>query len=56
VFQPPLPSIEVWPITWVWSTLLTLHQGARRQRLISAALEELEALHQRLIKAKARLR
>jgi len=56
VFQPQLPSIEVWPITWVWSTLLTLHQGARRQRLISAALEELEALHQRLIKAKARLR
>jgi len=56
VFQPPVPSIEVWPITWVWSTLLTLHQGARRQRLISAALEELEVLHQRLIKAKARLR
>lgn len=56
VFQPPVPSIEVWPITWVWSTLLTLHQGARRQRLISVALEELETLHQRLIKAKARLR
>lgn len=56
LFQPQVPSIEVWPITWVWSTLLTLHQGARRQRLISAALEELEALHQRLIKAKARLR
>jgi transposase len=56
LFQPQLPSIEVWPITWVWSTLLTLHQGARRQRQISAALEALEALHQRLIKAKARLR
>ena len=56
VFQPPVPSIEVWPITWLWSTLLTLHQGARRQRQISAAVEELEALHQRLIKAKARLR
>ena len=35
VFQPQIPSIEVWPITWVWSSLLTLHQGARRQRLIS---------------------
>ena len=56
LFQPQLPSIEVWPITWVWSTLLTLHQGARRQRQISAALEELQTLHQRLIKAKARLR
>ena len=39
IFQPPLPSIEVWPIIWVWSTLLTLHQGARRQRQISAAME-----------------
>jgi transposase len=56
VFQPAVPSIEVWPITWVWSTLLTLHQGARRQRRLRAATEELEALHQRLSKAKARLR
>jgi len=54
VFQPPVPSMEVWPITWVWSTLLTLHQRARRQRLISAASEELETLHQSLIKARAR--
>jgi transposase len=56
VFQAALPSMEVWPITWVWSTLLTLHQGARRQRQIAAASEELEALHQRLAKARARLR
>ena len=56
VFQPPVPSIEAWPITWLWSTLLTLHHGARRPRQISAAGEELETLHQRLIKAKARLR
>jgi transposase len=56
VFRPAVPSIEVWPITWVWSTLLTLHQGARRQRQIAAAGEQLEALHQRLAKARARLR
>ena len=56
VFQPPVPSMEVWPITWVWSTLLTLHHRARRQRLISAASEELETLHQSLIKARARRR
>jgi transposase len=56
VFQPAVPSMEVWPITWVWSTLLTLSQGARRQRHLSAALEQLEALHQRLIGARARLR
>jgi transposase len=54
VFQPQVPSMEVWPITWVWSTLLTLHQRARRQRLISAASEDLETLHQSLIKARAR--
>jgi transposase len=56
VFKAALPSIEVWPIIWVWSTLLTLHQRARRQRQIAAASEQLEALHQRLTKARARLR
>lgn len=56
VFKPDVPSMEVWPITWVWSALLTLHHGARRQRNIGAAIEKLEALHQRLMKARARLR
>ena len=56
VFKPAVPSIEVWPITWVWSTLLTLSHGARRQRNLSAACEQLQALHQRLISARARLR
>lgn len=56
VFRPQIPSMEAWPITWVWSTLLTLAQGARRQRHLAAAREELEELHQRLCKARARLR
>lgn len=56
VFKPAVPSMEVWPITWVWSTLLTLSHGARRQRNLSAACEQLQALHQRLISARARLR
>jgi hypothetical protein len=56
VFKPAVPSMEVWPITWVWSTLLTLSHGARRQRNLSAACEQLQALHQRLIRARARLR
>ena len=56
VFKPAVPSIEVWPITWVWSTLLTLSHGTRRQRNLSAACEQLQALHQRLIRARARLR
>jgi transposase len=56
VYQPEVPSIEAWPVTWVWSTLLTLQHGARRQRRIAAAKEDLEALRQRLTKAHARLR
>jgi len=56
VYQPPVPSIEAWPVTWVWSTLLTLRQGARRQRCLAAATEELEALRHRLAQARARLR
>lgn len=56
VFQPELVSLETWPITWVWSNLLTLRQRSRRQRNLSAATDELEALHERLAKARARLR
>jgi transposase len=48
--------MEVWPITWVWSALLTLRHGALRQRNISAALDQLEGLHQRLVRARARRR
>jgi transposase len=56
VYRAPLLSAEVWPIVWVWSTLLTLHQAARRRRNIAAATDELTALRQRLAGAKPRLR
>jgi transposase len=56
VYQPLVPSIEAWPLTWVWSTLLTLRHGARRQRCLAAATEELEVLRRRLAQARARLR
>ena len=56
VYRAPLLSAEVWPIVWVWSTLLTLHQQARRRRDLAAATEELNAVRQRLAGAKARLR
>ena len=39
VFRQQLPSMEVWPITWVWSTLLTLHQRAARDRRLAGAAE-----------------
>src|SRR5215469_16237229 len=56
VYRAPLLSAEVWPIVWVWSTLLTLQQEARRRRNIAAAIEELEQLRERLASARTRLR
>jgi transposase len=56
VYRAALPSAEVWSIIWVWSTLLTLRQEARRRRDIAAATEELNDLRQRLAGAKTRLR
>ncbi len=54
VHKAELPSAELWTIVWVWSTLLTLHQQARRQRNIAAAIEALTEQHQRLGRARAR--
>jgi len=56
VYRAPLPSAEVWSVVWVWSTLLTLRQEARRRKNIAAATEQLEQLRARLAGAKARLR
>ncbi len=52
VHRAPLPSMEAWSIVWVWSTLLTLRQHARRLRNIAAAVEEFQQLRQRLASAK----
>jgi transposase len=56
VYRAPLLTAEAWPIVWVWSTLLTLHQAARRRRNIAAAVEAFEQLRERLAGAKTRLR
>lgn len=48
VHRAPLPSAETWSVVWVWSTLLTLRQEARRRRNIAAAIEELKRLRERL--------
>ncbi len=56
VYRAPLPSLEACPIIWVWSTLLTLHQQARRLRNLAVASEKLQALHGRLASARARIR
>src|SRR5499427_2507062 len=56
VFRAPLPTGEGWSIVWVWSTLLTLRQEARRQRNMAAASEELSELRERLAGPRTRLR
>ena len=55
-YRHPLPSAEVWPVTWVWSTLLTLKQHERRQHRLAAAVERLSALKERLARPRARRR
>ena len=56
VYRAPLLSAEVCVIVWVWSTLLTLRQEARRRSNIAAATAELVELRERLAGAKARHR
>ena len=56
VYRAALPSMEACRIVWVWSSLLTLHQHARRHKNIAAASEKLQALRARLASARARLR
>jgi transposase len=56
VHEAALPSAEAWRVVWVWSTLLTLTQQARRRRQIATATEQLAELRARLLGARARLR
>jgi transposase len=56
VLRAQLPSAEGWTVVWVWSTLLTLRQEARRQRNMAAASEELAELRERLAGPRTRLR
>ena len=56
VYKAELPSAEVWTVVWVFSTLLKLHQEARRRHNLAAATQQLTALHERLLGARARLR
>ena len=56
VYRAELLSAEVYSVVWVWSSLLTLRQEARRRRNIAAATEKLKLVRQRLAGAKTRLR
>jgi len=56
VHRDPIPSQEVWPITWVYSNLLALHQGRRREENIHAASGELSKLRQKLTGSRPRIK
>ncbi len=56
VFRYPAPSREGWPIVWVYSSLLSLHQEYRRQQRIARTIEELEALNAKLAGPRPRRR
>jgi transposase len=48
VFRYPLPSREGWPVVWVRSALLALHQEHRRRERLARAVAQLEALQAKL--------
>lgn len=56
VFRYPILSREGWPIVWVYSTLLALHQEHRRQQRIAKTVEDLEALNAKLAGPRPRRR
>jgi transposase len=56
VYRDPLGSAEGFTIIWVWSTLLTLRQQARRHRHIATAIEALTALRRRILGPRSRVR
>ncbi len=56
VHTPEIPSAELYPIHWVWSTLLTLKHGISRRERVAAAVDRLADIKRRLGAARARLR
>ena len=56
VYRDPLGSAEGFTLTWVWSHLLTLRQQERRHRNIALATEALEALRERILGPRSRVR
>jgi len=48
VWRHPLPSAEGWPVTWVYSSLLALHQERVRRERLARADQDLRDLDARL--------
>lgn len=55
-FRYHLPSKEGWPVFWLWSSLLALHQEQSRRERIAKAEKQLEELHAQLTGSRARRR
>lgn len=51
-----LPSRESWPVTWVWSSLLGLHQEHSRRERIARAEQDLGDLREKLRGKRPRLK
>jgi transposase len=56
VFRYPIPSSEGWPVIWVWSVLLTLHQERARRERLARATQELDELKKKLAGPRSRAR
>jgi transposase len=55
-YRATIPSREGWPVIWVYSNLLKLRQGHRRQQRIARAEQELEAFDRQLAGKRPRVR
>ncbi len=56
IFRYPIPSREGWPVIWVWSALLTLHQERGRRERLARAVQDLDELKKRLDGPRSRAR
>jgi transposase len=56
VCRDPIPSVEGWPITWVWSSLGALHHEQARRERLTRALQDLDTLQRKLQGPKPRWR
>jgi len=56
VCRDPIPSVEGWPIIWVWSSLGALHQEQSRRERLARADQDLTALQRKLQGPKPRWR
>jgi transposase len=56
VYRQTVPSVENWPIIWVFSSLLRLHQEQSRQERLTRGTQEIERLQAQLKGPRPRVR